>query len=263
MHEKPPHQSTSPEVQEIVDFLADIQPFDVLDRPLLIETARRITTTYHRAQSPEQIIDYENPSLFIVRAGVFDVRDDKGELVDRVTREGFFGFLSLLTGESRGHTLHVTEDGLLYRLDQNAFKSLRNRSDKFDHFFVQAFERRLRVGLRSRAENTAWAMRISEIMSGKLHAVGESTSIAEAARTMTRNNIASLAILDDTGDLIGIFTDKDCRARVIAEGVSSDSAIAQVMTPDPISIEKSAMVHQATLAMIRNKNKTPAGHRSG
>lgn len=244
-----------PELQELVNFLKDIRPFSHLNEASLFKASRAIKTSYHRAGSPEQILDYENPTLFIVRAGAFDVRNADGDLLDRVNEGGFFGFVSLLTGDSKGHTLHVYEDGLLLRLNQSTFLELRNQSEKIDKFFVKAFEQRLRVGLKRRNENTAWATKVADVMAPILYSVGRNDSILTAAKKMSEHNIASIAVLDDNGSLAGIFTDKDCRTRVIAAEKSPNDYIGSVMTKQPKTIEKESMVHEATLLMIRHQIK--------
>ncbi|RBP51323.1 DUF294 nucleotidyltransferase-like domain-containing protein [Arenicella xantha] len=247
--------SCPPELTEVVGFLSQLRPFDQLENDTLLHAARQLKTTYHQANSQEQILDYNNPTLFIVRTGVFDVRNADGDLLDRVTEGGFFGFLSLLTGDSGGHTLHVFEDGLLHRLDQQSFRSLRKASDEFDQYFVHAFEQRLRVGLSKREENSAWATRIDAIMSPRLVSATPEMTIQHAAQIMTTENVASLAILNEQSDLVGIFTDKDCRKRVIAQNVDTQQAIESVMTGDPITIDHMAMVHEANILMIRHQIK--------
>lgn len=244
-----------PELQEVVHFLKKIRPFSHLSDQSLFMASRSVKTTYHRAGGPEQILDYENPTLFIVRAGAFDVRNADGDLLDRVIEGGFFGFVSLLTGDAKGHTLHVYEDGLLLRLNQSTFVELRNQSEDFDKYFVKAFEQRLRVGLRRRNENTAWATKVADIMAPTLYSVGRKDSILNTTKLMSKHNVASMVVVEDDGCLAGIFTDKDCRARVIAAERSSQDSIESVMTVRPKTIVKETMVHEATLMMIRHQIK--------
>ncbi len=244
-----------PELAAIVDFLADIKPFNVLEQTDLHWAAEQIEISYHRKGSDETILDLENPSLFIVRAGAFDVNNSEGELLDRVVEGGFFGFVSLLTGSSGGNTVKVHEDGLLYQIDKKAFKRLRERCDEIDQFFNNAFEQRLRVGLRARADNQALAARIGDIMTPKFESVGMNASIEETAKRMAELNIASIGVTDQDGKLGGIFTDKDCRARVIAKGVSYAEPINQVMTKDPITVDENQFVHEANYLMARYQIK--------
>lgn len=245
----------SPELQETYNFLKDIRPFANLSEKLLLDAARNISISYHRAGSNEQILDYDNPTLFIVRSGVFDVKSEQGDLIDRVSVGGFFGFVSLLTGSSKGHTLSIYEDGLLYRIEQSMFQKLRHSSTIFDQHFTQAFENRLRVGLKRRSENIALSTRISDVMPKELFGVPHTSSILQAAKLMSDKDIASVVVFDDNQGLAGIFTDKDCRKRVIANQVDSASPISDVMTANPIVIDADDMVHEATVIMMRHQVK--------
>ena len=245
----------SPELQEMYNFLKDIRPFSALSDSQLQNAASSITISYHRAGSDDQILDYEHPTLFIVRSGVFDVKDQQGELIDRVSTGGFFGFVSLLTGSSKGHTLSVYEDGLLYRIEQSVFQKLRYSSTEFDQHFTQAFENRLRVGLKRRNENIALSTKISDVMPKQLYGVPETSSILDAARLMSEKDIASVVVFNESQSLAGIFTDKDCRKRVIANQVDSTSPISEVMTANPYTINETDLVHEATVIMMRHQIK--------
>jgi CBS domain-containing protein len=239
----------------VYDFLSGIRPFESLPDKLLIKTARRIKISYYAKGSDQQIIDYDNPRLFVVRSGVFDVRSKNGELLDRVSQGGFFGFQSLLTGDARGNTLSVFEDGLLYRLGQDDFRDLRHESIEFDQFFHQAYERRLRVGQHRRVSNEAMATHLSDVMSPNLVSVSEDASILEAAQIMSEHQIASVVVLNQQNKLAGIFTDKDIRKRVVVKGLDTSEPVKKAMTPNPITIAKDAYVHEAMVQMIRHNIK--------
>ena len=245
----------SPEIQAVADFLRNIRPFSDLEGSDLGFAASQVKISYHRAGSQQEILDYNNPTLFIVREGAFDVRSSDGDLLDRVTSGGFFGFISLLTGNAGGNTLSVYEDGLVYRLDKDVFQKLRHRSEPFDHYFTKAFERRLKIGLRSRSENAALATRISAVMSKGFISVDANESILQTVKKMAAESVSSIGILDEAQNLIGIYTDKDSRCRVIAESVDTEQPISSVMTDQPVHVEQDMMVHEATILMMRHRIK--------
>ena len=249
------HPNISAEILETYNFIKEIRPFGALPEQQLLNAARNIKITYHRAGSKEHILDYENPTLFIVRSGVFDVRSADNELIDRVSVGGFFGFVSLLTGSANDHKLSVYEDGLLYRIDQLIFQFLRQQSVDFDQYFSQAFEKRLRVGLRRRNQNIALSTRISDIMPKCLHGVPQESSILDASKLMTEKDIQSVAVFDSDQNLVGIFTDKDCRTRVIAQQMDIHAPVSSAMTTNPVVIDQDEMVHQASLTMMRHQIK--------
>lgn len=69
--------------------------------------------------------------------------------------------------------------------------------------------------------------------------VSETVSVAEAAQAMTAMRRAAVLIVDGSGCLAGIFTERDVLTRVVARGLGpSVTAVGQVMTrePDALSV---------------------------
>ena len=74
---------------------------------------------------------------------------------------------------------------------------------------------------------------LREIMrEGFLFAVRKDATVAEAARTMTENNVGIVIVLD--GDrLVGVFSERDAVRRVIDKGLDPRSTpVHTVMTKD-------------------------------
>jgi CBS domain-containing protein len=85
-------------------------------------------------------------------------------------------------------------------------------------------------------------------------------SIQEAAKIMAEDNVSSLLIIDpdfvrDEDDpqspVLGIVTDRDLCARVLAEGLSPHEDVATVMTTEVISLDHNAYIYEAMLKMLR------------
>ena len=67
--------------------------------------------------------------------------------------------------------------------------------------------------------------------------VSPQTTVVEAARLMKIRKVGALLVVDGAR-LIGIFTERDALLRVIAEERAPDRThIAQVMTPDPQTVQ--------------------------
>ncbi len=61
--------------------------------------------------------------------------------------------------------------------------------------------------------------------------------VQDAAERMAARHVASILVVED-GALKGIFTERDLLQRVVAAGLDpGETSIAQVMTPDPISLD--------------------------
>ena len=81
--------------------------------------------------------------------------------------------------------------------------------------------------------------------------LGPSASVRDAACTMTKANCGSVLIMESTGAMLGILTERDLMTRVLAKGLDADAtAVTQVMTRNPQCIGPEAKVADAVLIMI-------------
>jgi CBS domain-containing protein len=82
--------------------------------------------------------------------------------------------------------------------------------------------------------------------------IGPEETVQEALYLMVQNSIGSLPVLDASGKLIGIFTERDV---LFGECVDTKhfhgQLIKDVMTPDPICCSTQDSVHQAMDEMSR------------
>ncbi|MCK5803795.1 MAG: KpsF/GutQ family sugar-phosphate isomerase [Lentisphaeria bacterium] len=86
-------------------------------------------------------------------------------------------------------------------------------------------------------------LRVTDIMrSGDLFAkVGPETLVRDTLFVMTRVRCGAVAVVNDAGILLGIFTDGDFRRHIIEDPAVLDVPVESVMTPDPITIRDDAM----------------------
>lgn len=74
--------------------------------------------------------------------------------------------------------------------------------------------------------------------------------LAQAAKLMLDNRIGSLVVLDDTGELAGIFTERDL-LRACAVGIDTHaSTIGKWMTEDPVTVPADTEAAAALQTMI-------------
>ncbi len=93
---------------------------------------------------------------------------------------------------------------------------------------------------------------IAQIMEGRplIHAES-SESVRHVAQRMSRENVGAVAVLD-SGRLVGVFSERDVMARVVAEGLDPDKTpIANVMTRDIVVADPRESVGSA-LAKMHN-----------
>lgn len=74
----------------------------------------------------------------------------------------------------------------------------------------------------------------------EVFSVTANTSVLDALKLMTEKNISALLIMEDAEQLLGIFTERDYARKIVLQGkASKDTAINEVMTANPITVNTS------------------------
>lgn len=236
------------DLQSVETFLRSCPPFDHLPNPLLSDLIRHIEILYRDEGDHSDLISSENPRLYIVRKGAVDILGATGELLDRVDPGTCFGISLLMTGKVAGNRILVTEEALLYAIPMAIIQTTRQAHPPFDQFFQQAFAKRFTSRTQS-ASNTL-TQKVRDIMTRDVVSVSARESAVVAARKMTDNRVSSVLVLRDD-QLIGILTDRDIRARLVANEADMQAPIEYLMTPSPITISPDALAHEATFRMLQ------------
>jgi CBS domain-containing protein len=96
---------------------------------------------------------------------------------------------------------------------------------------------------------------IGEVIEGRpLFHVDPTETVRQVARTMSERNIGCIAVIDDDGRLVGIFSERDVLTRIVAEGRNpDDTLVSNVMTKEIIVADPSDNVNDA-LQKMRDRN---------
>ena len=238
------------ELQPIFDFMRKLAPFDSLQEQTLKQCCKVLTIAYYSQEKKLVHVDSNQPQLYIVRSGAFEVSTREGKLIDRIGEGQYFGFSGMLSGEKVVNQVHILEDGLVYHLPAVMFDQLRANCHSFDRFFNQAFAKRLR-NQGSLKHNHISTARITNIMSRELTTITRDATIHQAALLMSEKRLSSLIVVND-GELCGILTDRDLRNRVLAKGLTGTLLVEQAMTEHPTTIKPGALIFEAMLTMSEN-----------
>jgi CBS domain-containing protein len=91
-------------------------------------------------------------------------------------------------------------------------------------------------------------MQVRDVLKSKhrdLITVRPEATVAQALELLVRHNIGSLPVVDDEGQLTGIFTERDVLRGFHRGGTSfPHELIADVMTPDPVTCDPEDLVHE-------------------
>ena len=239
------------EIPEIEAFLGRLPGFDHLDATELHRAARAVSVAYYRRGQDILSIGVGNTQLNIVRSGAVELTDGNGDLVTRLAEGECFGFPSLMnSAPTRNHSVAL-EDTLIYHLKGEAFEGLRRDNREFDTWFIRALSDRLTMRPVAGEIRGAAAGSVRDLVSRGPVTIDGSASIRETAKKMVAERVSAMLITDG-GRMTGIVTDRDLRSRVVAEEFSPDRPVAEIMTPEPISLDAESHAYEAALVMMQN-----------
>jgi CBS domain-containing protein len=97
-------------------------------------------------------------------------------------------------------------------------------------------------------------MNVLEVMTKELETCNTDDSLALCAEKMKRLDIGSLPVVDGSGSLVGIITDRDITVRAVAAGVSvAEAKAGDFMTPSPLTVTPAMNVEDAADIMAANQ----------
>lgn len=84
------------------------------------------------------------------------------------------------------------------------------------------------------------------VRSFAIHTLSPAATVRKAAEVMAEQSIGAVMIVDLTGRLIGIFSERDLVNRVVVPGLDPQSALlAEVMTTDPVTVDPDSCALEA------------------
>ncbi|MEH7238148.1 CBS domain-containing protein [Bacillus sp. JJ1562] len=95
---------------------------------------------------------------------------------------------------------------------------------------------------------------LRDIMTSNVVTVNETQSVQEAAALMSQHNIGAIPVVNNSGQMVGIVTDRDITLRTTAQGESTQTPVSQVMTAQQIVQGTPDMdVHEAANIMAQQQ----------
>jgi CBS domain-containing protein len=238
----------APELMPIAEFLEQSLPFNELPKPLLYATVAKILVQYH-CRGDLFNRDTAEKGLRILRSGAVEIRDSDNKLLDRLG-EGESFHIAGLNAERGEVQATVIEDALIYRLPDEDYRHLRESDRQFDRYFSSQRNRRLRRAARYQPEPNTMMQEVRTVMSTNLLTVSPTDSVQQVARVMAGRRVSSAFVVEGE-QLQGIVTDRDLRVRFVAEALPFDTAVREIMTPDPEAIQGNDSIFSSTLLMTQ------------
>ena len=99
-------------------------------------------------------------------------------------------------------------------------------------------------------------MRVRDLLSDKgndVWSIGPAQSVYQAIEMMSLKGVGALTVVDDSGQLIGIISERDYARKVILQGkMSKETQIADIMTRDLVTSNQDMTVDEC-MALMTNR----------
>jgi CBS domain-containing protein len=96
--------------------------------------------------------------------------------------------------------------------------------------------------------------KVHEVMTTEPRSVRLAATVRSAAELMETEDVGSLPVIDEGGDLVGIVTDRDIVVRVVAAGHNVDQArVSDILTEHPILVFPDDPLDEAMELMAKHQ----------
>lgn len=239
------------ELPDIERTIGEFEPFSCLPEDALSKLAQSIEVSYQ--QAGEVVLKLEEPihHLYFIRSGEVEVYRRDGSLFNRLAKGHVFGQMGLLIHGKVRFGVNTRKDCLFYLIPETMFMDYCDAYSEFGDFF-EVNDHSILQQATQVATDDMTTVPITELITNEPIVVTPDTPVAECAKRMSDNYIAAAVVQDEDGSLLGIVTDSDLRSRVIAERLSLDTPVGEVMTADPQVMDDHAYLHEVMLTMLRH-----------
>ncbi len=241
----------SVELIEIREFLAEFPPFSLLGEDALAELVTHMSIRYLRRGSPFPPDDAAT-EVYVVRKGAIEQRDVDDRLLAKFAEGDLLDGGGAAEAETR---MRAIEDVLLYCIPREVMQACRRADAAVDRHFRRSLGERLRhvqrsVGERVQFRPNLMGMPVASFVTRAPVTAPPLTSIRDVAALMGDRPMAAMLVVDE-GRLAGIVTDRDLRARCLATGLSPETPVSAIMTPDPRCLGEGHTAFEALMIMTR------------
>ena len=234
-------------MDEIAQFLRAHPPFDTVapDELARLAGAAEVCafadgeTIFAQGEAPQT-------SVWIVSAGSVELVDH-GRVLDLLGPGELFGFSSMLAELPTGFAARAHGETQCYRLPGDVTRPLLAQPEGL-RLVTRTLLGRPTAGV-PRPGEAAPERPVAALLRGHAVRCGPDTPIAAVARDMADTG-QTCAVVELPDGTLGILTDRDLRSRVVAAGVPSSTAVAQVMSAPAYTVAGDRLSGEVLVEMI-------------
>jgi CBS domain-containing protein len=265
----------------VVAFLQNIPPFQFLSSDELVRLAGHCSLEFFPKETVILSAGRASDALYVVHKGAVKLalRSQVGKqlMLDMRSEGEIFGLLSVMGRDPARLDVTAVEDTLCYSIPgEQVQRLIASHAEVADYLLRTSLARymdrslqalRTQAGLMGDSERLLYSLAAGDAVSAPPLLCAKETSIREAAQMLARSKATCLLVVGADGVATGIVTDRDFASKVVADALSLDLPVTQIMSAPVVAVEGSERVFHALLAMVsRNihhvlitKQGVPAG----
>ncbi|HTN50127.1 MAG TPA: DUF294 nucleotidyltransferase-like domain-containing protein [Burkholderiaceae bacterium] len=245
--------------EAVRDSLAKYMPFRLMSDDAFRFLIPRLRPARFAKESVIVDRTAEFPPLHIIRSGhVASVTAGLDTMPDRVLQPGeCFPVGSLTAGGQPTRSYRAVDDVSAYLLSGDDFQKLRAQSPEFAAYCTEAVTVLAQQSLAElqrhysqvAADQHSLTRPLSQLIPSEPVTCLATETLREALTRMKEHAVRSVIVVDEAMAPVGVFTLNDLRDRVVLQGMSLDTPVAQVMTRDPVTLPAEATAAEAIQSM--------------
>ncbi|MCB0211810.1 MAG: cyclic nucleotide-binding/CBS domain-containing protein [Anaerolineae bacterium] len=232
----------------VVEFIEHLHPFDYLTPQELDQVAADLIQKEYFGDS--LILEQGGETsqyLYVIRHGSVKLQRD-GRAIQVLEEGELFGFPSMLSHNPPSSNVITDEHTSLLLIPEAIFRKLLH-NEEFAEYFNKNLSGRLQklATPDARPAEDSLTSPIRALMVHSLVSVAPDTTVLATTQHMREAHVSCVIVESDPP---GIVTDRDLRNRVLAQGLSTNIEIGQVMTQPVKSVPADMPLYSALLVLF-------------
>lgn len=257
----------------LMNRLKDAEPFNNLPDDIFEEIRQSAKLLEYQANTHIFHQDDEPTGyLYVIREGLVEITvtgPGEGEMVVDYRKEGhFFGGTPIFTAEPYTGGARTVRTTQCYLIPDDTLKQAARNYPQIGEYFTRIVLSRVRHlyseivsehGTKALTQMEAYPFkkRLSEIMTTRVEWCRSDVPVQQVACQMTERNVSSILVLDNDNGPLGIITERDLVAKVIApDNIDCKTVSAgEIMIPHPHTVGPDTYMYEAMAYMTGHRIK--------
>lgn len=253
-------------IEEVIEFLRKIPPFQFLDEPTLKNLTGDISMEFYPKGAVVQFQGGPAPKfIYVIKKGEVKVvikKENEEVFVDYRGEGDLIGYLLIFEGDRARATVTAENDTICYLIKRSTIQNILQSNPSVREFFHKSFLKRYLDKSFKEIQNKnlvygggdriLFTMPVGELASKDVIQASQNITIQEAAQIMSDYRISCLILVDEKNTPTGIITDRDLRDKVVSKGKNCADGVKDIMSVPSVRSDAKDYCFEAILKMVKH-----------